>query len=142
MFGSGGRPLVGAGRSHLGVVTPSERPIDSDPGWAPDVTPDANGQVEPLRGGMSVAPTLENLPPHRIPRRLRVRGVTIARGSDRLSVWSHGSGPFEAGPVADGLVLRPDSIAHGLVEPARPMSVAELQGHLGATAASWVIDEP
>jgi hypothetical protein len=85
---------------------------------------------------------LENLPPHRIPRRLRVRGVTIARGSDRLSVWSHGSGPFEAGPVADGLVLRPDSIAHGLVEPARPMSVAELQGHLGATAASWVIDEP
>ena len=51
-----------------------------------------------------------------------------------------GSGPFEAGPVAASLMLRPDNkepCTHGVVEPDNRMALAEYQGALAATRDSW-----
>jgi len=60
-----------------------------------DIEPHASGCVRPGTGGMSVAPRLADLPPHRIPRRLRgLAGLAFAAGSNTLRVWKIGNGPF------------------------------------------------
>ena len=117
MLPDGPSPQVGPDVKMLGVRTPA----DAKPGSNLDIAPDAHGNVHPRTGGMSVAPALASLPKHRIPRRFRVRGVPQAEGTDRLSVWSLGEGPFVEGPLLDGLYLRidPKNPVHGLVEPDR-----------------------
>jgi hypothetical protein len=112
------------------------------PGSDPDVIPSAGGRLSVGSGGMSVAPSAAELPGHRIPGRLRARGIHKARGDDRLFVWSHGVGPFRDGPVATGLGLRLDSDSHGVVEPADDMHVDEFRRKLEATVNDWVVDEP
>jgi hypothetical protein len=89
---------------------------------------------------MSVAPAWRDLPPWRIPRRL-VALAADASGKDDDVCWCMGEGPFEAGIVEQGLVLRPDRPSHGLVEPAEPMQVDEYQARLAATRQLWRIDE-
>ena len=138
MFASEGHPKIGSGKNLLGVVTPDGGP----PGAAPDVIPDQRGHLTPGSGGMSVAPTAADLPAHRLPARLRDRGVFKARGDDKLLVWSLGIGPYLDGPVAEGLRLRLDSDAHALVEPIVDMHVDEFRQHLAATVNDWVVDEP
>jgi len=51
--------------------------------------------------------------------------------------WMMGEGPFELGPVAEGLVLRPDRPGHGLVGPVEPMPIGEFLSYLAATRESW-----
>src|SRR5689334_10713461 len=97
----GGLPKTGETARTLGVRVPA------------DIQPDGDGMVEPGPVGMSVAPSLCDLPTHRIPRRLR-RLAPDATGNDSDFVWSMGSGPFHQGSLCDLLLLYVDSSNHGL----------------------------
>ena len=141
MFAADGRPSVANDKHSLGVTSPAERPPAASTDWGPDVEPDSDGLVGPGRG-MSVAPTAAGLPSHRLPKRLTGRGIPKARGSDKLCVWSHGSGPFVPSVVTVGLVLRPDAANHGLIEPADRVPLHAYRRRLADTAADWKIDEP
>jgi hypothetical protein len=51
-----------------------------------------------------------------------------------------GEGDFVAGPVADGLALRPDPDRpheHGFVEPEREMPVGDYEAAIAATRGLW-----
>ena len=52
-----------------------------------------------------------------------------------------GEGAFDDGPLALGLVLRRDSAAHGLVEPAEVVPLETYEADLAATQDQWIIDE-
>jgi hypothetical protein len=102
--------------------------------------PISNGSVSPLTGGMSVSPSLAELPIALTPKRLAyLREGAI--GPDSSRVWSHGAGPFIQGAVAPHLAFRPDRPGHGLVEPAAEMGFADYQDALHATRGAWIVDE-
>jgi len=105
-----------------------------------DIPVDSNGNVAPNTGGMSVAPRWQDLPLHRIPRRLR-NIVPSAVGNDKDACWRMGDGPFVEDAVADGLMLRPDRTAHGNVEPSETMSLVRYRGFIAATREVWEVDE-
>lgn len=90
---------------------------------------------------MSVAPTLTDLPPWRVPERLGhlVEGAT---GPDSDRVWVMGDGSFSTGPLSQGLTLRVTSKTHGLVEPDERRPFAEYEAYLAATATLWALGEP
>ncbi len=107
-----------------------------------DIEADAAGMVRPGTGGMSVSPSLRDLPYFRVPKRLRALHST-ATGSNDLFVWSMGTGDFVGEPVNNQLCLRldPDDGKHGFVEPAKGMSSNEYQNALTATQDQWAVDE-
>jgi hypothetical protein len=106
-----------------------------------DIPIDSEDNVVPGTGGMSVAPSWRNLPEIRIPTRLRDKGVLFARGKDADACWKLGEGAFEAGAIADGLVLRPDRPDHGIVEPMHTEPLPQYISDLVATRDMWEIDE-
>jgi hypothetical protein len=125
-----GRPEVGPAGNLLGVRVGTA---------ATDDIAEENGCVQPGTGGMSVSPSLETLPPHRIPRRLQSK-FPAAIGSNQLHCWFMGEGAFVADRIAEHLVLRPDPEApdrHGFVEPERKMTVAEYEAAITSTRDQW-----
>jgi hypothetical protein len=83
--------------------------------------------VAPGQGGMSVAPdSALNLRPYRRP--------PAYGGIGRDPVWEIGSD--DLGP---DLVYRPDprDTGHGVVEPVRPMTLADYLAALAATGPRW-----
>jgi hypothetical protein len=135
MLEDDGKPMIGSESKMLGVrVAPNPNA---------DIPVDGNGDVQPLTGGMSVAPAWRNLPLHLISRRLQ-RFVPRARGHDDLVCWRLGQGEFKGADVSADLVLRPDPSKpneHGFVEPSQVMTAAAYQGALAATRDTWVRDE-
>jgi hypothetical protein len=129
----GDKPLVANSARGLGVRV-GEGPHD-------DILVDANGQVAPGMGGMSVSPSWRDLPDVRIPRRLREKGALFARGKDTDACWRFGEGAFVAGSVADGLALSPDRFNHGTVEPEAIVLLNQYRDDLVATRERWAIDE-
>ncbi len=125
-----GQPMIGDSATTLGVRVPT------------DIVPDATDDVHPGTGGMSVSPSLWDVPIHRVPTRLR-HLVPDAHGTDSLFVWRLGSGPFVQTAVAPGLQLRldPANSRHGFVEPEAAMSVDIYRDALTATQEQWIIDE-
>lgn len=105
-----------------------------------DLTPCALGLAHPGRGGMSVAPTLRDLPRHRVPARLG-RLVEGASGPDTDCVWALGQEGFVSGPLLQGLVLRTTNSSHGLIEPDAQRPFGEYAEHLAGTANQWVVEE-
>ena len=94
-----------------------------------DITPTEKGQVDPLTGGMSVAPdNPDHLPPHRKPRAL---GGTSDWPAWVLDVTSLAERPlsYRADPS------KPRK--HGFVEPSEPMPTTSYVAALEATAESW-----
>ena len=124
----GNRPMIGQTASALGVRAPV------------DIQPDAEGNVYPNTGGMSVAPNGRFLPFFRIPRRLRDQ-VPDARGDNNLACFRIGEGPFEDGRLTDDLAVRIDKEKHGLVEPFGMVSLHQYREALAATQDQWVFDE-
>lgn len=125
-----GRPEVGRGGNLLGIRVGAGETND---------IPEENGYVQPRTGGMSVSPSLEALPPHRIPRRLQSR-FPEAIGSNHLHCWSMGEGAFVHAKLAERLILRPDPEAperHGFVEPEQRMPVVEYEAAITATRDLW-----
>jgi hypothetical protein len=128
-----GRPMVVNAARGLGVRIAG--------GQYDDIPVQANGNVAPETGGMSVAPAWRDLPDVRIPHRLREKGALLARGKDSDACWRMGEGAFVADDVAHGLALRPDRPDHGAVEPTAEVSLIEYLNDLAATRDMWVIDE-
>jgi hypothetical protein len=135
MEAEGEQPKVGPGRATLGVRLPGS-------GATIDIQPDGSGQVAPDTGGMSVAPSLRDLPYFLIPRRLK-HLVRQASGNDKHRVWRMGEGPFISGLVSASLQLRvdPDNDEHGFIEPDRIMPLPEYEQGLADTRPLWRVDE-
>ncbi len=132
MLPDGTMPMVGADARMLGVRVPV------------DIQVDDSGFIRPGTGGMSVAPRLADLPPHRIPRRLRGQpGMAAAVGSDALRIWRYGDGEFVQSKVQEKLQLRIDARdrKHGLIEPDAIMQLSEYSAALAATRPGWRINE-
>src|SRR5262249_47423529 len=104
-----GLPLVGRSARALGVRTPNES-------TNPDVTAtDAADIIQPGTGGMSVAPNdPANLP--------RLRRPPVLGGTGKDPVWE-----IDTDDLGPDLQFRQDSTTHGLIEPARPMTLAEYE---------------
>ncbi len=128
MLPDGAYPKLGPSASTLGVRVPV------------DIGPDQNGDVHPGTHGMSVAPSLRDLPVHRVPKRLKHLREGAA-GSDSAKVWRHGEGAFAVAPVAPHLVLQPDRADHGTVAPDAVMPLAQYEAAITETRPGWVIDE-
>lgn len=124
---TGNAPLVEASARGLGVRDRDLRPCEL-------------GLAHPKRGGMSVAPRLIDLPPHRVPERLD-HLVEGASGSDADRVWVLGEGAFSTGPLSLGLALRVTSKTHGVVEPDEKRPFTQYEAHLAATASLWTVGE-
>jgi hypothetical protein len=135
MLIDGEKPKVAQDKKSLGVLV--------GPGPDDDIDKDSDGNVHPSSGGMSVSPSLDLLPMHRVPRRLSKKysdRFGEATGSNRFWLWLMGDGQFEAGRVAAALLFRPDPdmpTKHGYVEPDRKMLVAEYAAALAATRDQW-----
>jgi hypothetical protein len=132
----GDRPQVGRGGQLLGVrVGPFEE--------GNDVSPDGDGFVRPAEGGMSVSSSVEALPPHRLPRRLKKKypeRFPDASAPNVVQCWWMGEGSFVVERVANRLRLRldpDDAERHGLVEPDDRMKAEEYETALGATRDQW-----
>ena len=136
-----GKPEVGE-EGYSGGTAPSRivyRAMREDRAGGPTVGPTARtlgvrpnvdipviaGQVRPNTGGMSVAPDRpENLHPLRRPR--------AYGGSGKDPVWY-----ISIDLLGGDLQFREDSARHGLIEPARTMSIDDLQKALAATKPYW-----
>jgi hypothetical protein len=107
-----------------------------------DIRPDAAGDVHPGNGGMSVAPSMHDLPARLVPKRLR-HLVPSAAGNDDLLVWRMGEGEFVQEAISEQLLLRldPKRSNHGFVEPKASMKLEDYQGALAGTHDEWSIDE-
>ena len=108
------------------------------PGVDIDVDPQDNVLVNGK--GMSVSPNWRDMPLFRIPERLR-HLKPGARGSNNTFCFCSGSGPFQRGAFADGLMLEPDSTTHGTIAPDRVMPLDDYESALGATRPNWHVDE-
>lgn len=128
----GDHPLLDGSATALGVRVGADQ---ND-----DISVDNTGKVHPGPEGMSVAPRLRDLAPHRVPKRLRGR-VTWAIGSDKCFVWRHGTGGFENEPVAESLNLHVTNEKHGVVAPSAIMELREYIRAINRTLESWEIDE-
>jgi hypothetical protein len=115
-----GLPAVGPTARTIGVRGLEAAPFEDVPALLPtDVVP-------PRVGGMSVAPSDPvHLPPLRLP-------VSMG-GKGRDPVWE-----LDTNDLGPDLTARLDSPVHGLVEPVRPMTRAELQSALELTRPRWV----
>lgn len=129
MKADGPFPALGNSGSVLGARIPK------------DIQSDAHGLVHPKTGGMSVRPSLSDIPFFLLPKRLRHLNRD-AGGSNNNIVWMMGQGPFISSPVTPDLELRPDRPDHGLLEPAAKMSVEYYQQALWATQKVWINGEP
>src|SRR5438105_1332185 len=109
-------PVIDASRTTLGVKLHD----------SPDIRMDRDALVYPRTGGMSVAPTPEDLPAGYRPRSLG--------GRSGRPVWE-----FDLGNLPSDLAFRPTSATHGVIEPARVMPVDEYQQALHSLRAFWRI---
>ena len=108
-----------------------------------DILVDSGGNVQSQTGGPSVAPELRKLPSFLIPKRLKPL-IPDACGSNKLSCWCMGEGPFQAGGLTGDLDFRPDPddvTSHGFIEPKVSMSIEKFREAVAFTQDQWVIDE-
>ncbi len=127
--GDDGKPVVGRSATALGVRIPQ------------DITADADVNVAPGTGGMSVSPWLKALPAALVPVALKSL-VPGARNSAKTArVWRMGSGPFVEAKIGEKLQLRPDSPRHGTIQPFETMPLQAYEEALAATRDHWLIAE-
>ena len=67
--------------------------------------------------------------------------VPDAIGSPQLRCFTMGGGPFQDGPVADGLDLKRDTAKHGVIVPRSFAPLDRFQADLAATRDLWSIEE-
>ena len=116
-FPSDGFPELGESSATLGV-----RPDR-------DVKVDANGNVEPESGGMSVTPDCwKDVPHHLLPQKLG--------GDGRHPLFL-----LTAARLPRCLVARVDKPRHANVEPTSTMLVEDFQSAIQATRSDWSLHE-
>lgn len=117
-----GLPVVGRSARWLGIRTPAE--VRSGHPDVPETDPAAI--INPGVGGMSVAPDdPAGLSPFRRPPALG--------GTGKDPVWE-----IDTAALGPDLQFRQDKPTHGLIEPARPMTLAEFEAALATTRPRWV----
>lgn len=132
-----GKPKVAQTARSLGVRVPD------------DIFLKDNGLIDTSCGGMSVAPTWQDLPTHRIPRRLNdklARREKDARGSDADSCWRMGTGPFARSSISEQLILIVDEMTeggdpHGNVASHQECDIETYRTALANTQDDWAVDE-
>jgi hypothetical protein len=131
--GSDGLPLVGSQSKCLGVRVP--------PNPHADIDLDPAVRVILNRKGLSVTKDWRTLPGHLIPEHLD-DGFNGASGKG-MSVFVHGTGPFDEGPISSGLDLlhKIPSTESGVVAPSSSVPLNQYQDDLAATRAEWTVDE-
>ena len=116
-----GKPALGRSAKHLGVRL------------SIDIAPDANGDVHPETGGMSVSPgSVLNVPNHRRPRAMGY-GST---GSNLLRIYAIAACRVDRGELS----LRLDPVRpkkHGFVEPRLAMPASDYENALHGTKEDW-----
>lgn len=114
-----------------------------------DIQIKENGLVDGSCGGMSVAPAWQDLPTHRIPKRLNgklARAEKDARGPIADFCWRMGAGDFLHSAISERLVLLVDDVKegedpHGLVVPHRECNIETYRSALADTRDEWIVDE-
>jgi hypothetical protein len=115
-----GKPVVGRSARELGVRTGTAA--------NPDVPAIDDGDiVSPWQGGMSVAP---DDPLHL----LRHRRPASLGGVGQDAVWY-----IETDDLPVDLQFRQDTPTHGLIEPARSMTLKEYENALASTRQDWIL---
>ena len=110
----------------------SARSLGARPGYGPeldtgeDILVDTRGNVHPNEGGISTAPTPEDLPDFRRPPEFG--------GTGKDPVWKINTN--ELGP---DLKYVPDSSTHGTIQPNHDMSYIDYQNALARTQPFWRI---
>ena len=124
------RPRVGDDANSLGIRVPQDIAV-------------VDGYVQPGRTGMSVSPSVDQLPIHRIPKRFVDRQDRfVPTGNNKLICWTMGDGQFVDSAINNRLMLllEPENnICHGVVSPAQKMSILEFRNALAETQSSWTI---
>jgi hypothetical protein len=126
-----GKPRIASDGKGLGV---RGAPVNG----VTDVDLDEEGRVVLNVKGMSVC--LDWPPYFLISKRLKDR-FPEARGPVDLYRFTMGEGPFDDGPVADGLDLKKDKVDHGLVVPRELVPLDRFQTDLANTRDRWTEDE-
>lgn len=101
-----------------------------------DIDLDPHDNVLVNGKGMSVNPDWRNAPLFRIPERLR-HLKQGARGPNTNACFRYGTGRFERGYFADGLILEPDTSTHGTIAPAASVPLFDYGAALAATRSGW-----
>lgn len=137
MRAEGNVPVLGETASTLGVRVPK------------DIAPDGEGLVTPDgKHGLSVRPTLDAYLEDAcafVPRRYRDKDAIKFRnatGNNNVKTFRLGDARFTRAQVSELLVLAPDRVDHGVIEPAKKMSLETYKGAIAATQPDWEIDEP
>jgi len=134
---TGHQPHVAQDKNSLGVCV-SEPPGDHD-----DMIVIDGDSVLPIRQGMSVSPSPDSLPIHRIPRRLKKnlpQHLGVPSGNNKCVCWLAGDGEFRDGLFAASLMFwtEPEgSATHGVVGPAKRTTLAGYRQALTATQPVW-----
>ena|GEM_PF-6763672 len=112
-----GKPTVGNTSMKLGV-----RPADPAQPYRKSDVPAVNGSdvVNPGEGGLSC---------YSDPGKIRIQ-------SKKLVLWS-----IEEKVLPQGLIVRPDSNSHYLIEPSRGMTLDDLQNLLADSRDDWTREE-
>lgn len=135
--------MVGPTARQLGVRVHPTDPHDVKPDTRGNVGPDRFFEGE--REGMSVSPSFETLPLHRVPPQFRwLRPDARGNSKDRIFAL-HANGPFVRTVIDNDLELAPDdedTPDHGVVQPRRVMHADAFQAALGGTRRRWRIEEP
>jgi hypothetical protein len=129
-----GMPVVGSKSKELGVRVPPDPNADVDL--------DGNAHVITNGKGLSVAEHWRFMLGHLVPKRL-VPVCPGATGSNGLTCYKLGTGPFAGAPLNDDLLLvlkRHDPHA-GNVVPSRSIPFDQFQAALAATRTQWQPDE-
>ena len=129
-----GLPVVGSNSKELGVRVP--------PNPSPDVDLDDREFIVQNGRGMSVAENWRHLLPHLIPKRLKPLSPGAA-GPNSIACFKMGAGAFAACAVNIDLylALKPGTLQHGNIVPARAVHRDQFQASLAATRSEWSIDE-
>ena len=112
MIEDGGKPKVGNTARTLGARPNVDIPIDK------------NGMVYPETGGISVAPSPEDLPAHRRP--------SAFDGTGKEPVWK-----MSTSDLGSDLAYVQDKPNHGTIQPSKPMPFDDYQKALEGTQRNW-----
>lgn len=115
-----GFPRVGNTATGLGVRVPKDIDVEA-------------GMVKLNEKGMSVRPSVADIPLEFLPKRLDPAGL----GENANHVFRYGEGPFEQCPFAPGLELVPDRPDHGVVKPTAVVSLEQYRKDIADTRSQW-----
>ena len=138
--GTGLVPRIGNDADSLGVRVADET------GGFKDITV-VDGVVKTGREGMSVSPSVLQLPSHRVPKKFKglipeFEGRKTPSGKNALNCWRLGEGAFVDGSFAPKLcfLTQPEgSPNHGVVSPETDLQLDEYRKALEQTQPNWTV---